>query len=58
MKIDELIKLANQSNWQVKGALVTEAAKTTIIHIKNKLVVRSIEIKEEAKNVVLIKNQM
>ena len=58
MKTDELIELANQSNWQVKGALVVEAAKTTTIHIKNKLVVRSIETKEEAKNVVLIKNQM
>ena len=37
IEIDELIKLANQLNQQVKGALVIEAAKITIILIfKNK----------------------
>ena len=33
IEIDELIKLANQSNQQVKSALVIRAAKTTIILI-------------------------
>ena len=31
IEIDELITLANQSNYQVNGALTTEAAKITII---------------------------
>ena len=49
--IDELIKLANQSNKQVKGALVKGAAKTTILFLKTniKLVVWIIAIKDEAK---------
>ena len=55
--IDELIKQANRSNYQVKvKSLVIEAAKITIIisfKTKNKLVIRSITIKEEAQNVML-----
>ena len=55
--IDELIKWANRSNYQVKvKSLVIEAAKITIIisfKTKNKLVIRSITIKEEAQNVML-----
>ena len=51
IEIHELIELANQSNQQVKGALVIEAAKITeiLMKAKNELVIRSIEIKEEAK---------
>ena len=49
--IHELIKLANNSNQQVKGALVIEAANiaTILMKAKNKLVGRS---KEEVKNVM------
>ena len=53
--IDELIKLANQSNQQVKGALVIDAAKIAIIlflKTKMKLVVWSIAVKDEARNVM------
>ena len=36
IKIHALIKLANHSNWQVKGALVMEAPKIKRILIKAK----------------------
>ena len=56
IEIHKLIKLTNQSNQQVKGALLIEAAKitTTLIKAKNNLVVRGIEIKEQPKNVTFL----
>ena len=56
----KIIKLPNQSYQQVKDGLVIEAGNTTMIfflNTKTKCAVRSIAIKEEAKNVALIKKR-
>ena len=55
IEINELFKLANQLNSQLKGPLMIEAAKIIILFFletKNKLVTRSIAIKEEVKNII------
>ena len=54
IKVDKLIKLVNQSNYQGKDTLGIEALKITTVIVperkQNKLVIRSVDINDQGKN--------